>query len=85
MRIRCLMMPRCRGVVSRSSLQTHLISATDVPLDLTICFLTSAPGLTDLFLFPASSSPSTVELMVPSAPSTTFSHVLRTSHVCCAT
>lgn len=33
-----------------------------------------------LFLLPASRSPSTVELMVPSAPSTTFSHVLVTSH-----
>lgn len=35
---------------------------------------------TDLFRFPASRSPSTVELMVPSAPSTSVSQVLDSSH-----
>ena len=36
--------------------------------------------VTDLFRFPASRSPSTVELMVPSAPSTSVSQVLDSSH-----
>ena len=54
-------------------------------LNITVLFCTGhCVGCeTHRFLLPASKSPSTVELIVPSAPSTTFSHVRVTSHPCC--
>lgn len=66
MSIRCRMIPLCKGVVSRSSLDN-----TRQYQDLVSC--TSEPYL---FLFPASLSPSTAELILPSAPSTTVSQLL---------
>lgn len=74
MRIRWRMIPRWRGVVSLSSLGT-LYQRHSFTVGLAI----SSP-FSHLFRLPASSSPSTVELIVPSALSTTFSHVRVTSH-----
>ena len=72
MRTRCRMMPRWRGVVSRSNLRIVLDLVQTLCLDIP----DENATITDLFLFPASLRPSTVELILPSAPSTTVSQLL---------
>ena len=72
-RMRCRMIPRCNGVVSLNSLRAiqYWLRERLGPIP---------PDSAHLFRFPASRSPSTVELIVPSTPSTRDSHVRETSH-----
>lgn len=67
MSMRCRIIPLCRGVVSRSSLYIFISYVLSHDSNILAAYL---------FLFPASLSPSTVELILPSAPSTTVSQLL---------
>ncbi len=82
-RMRCRIMPRWRGVVSLRSLFRSSSAIYSVGRDAMVDGAGDAVYHhchSHLFLLPASSRPSTVELIVPSALSTTFSQVLVTSH-----
>ena len=80
-KIKCRIISRCNGVVSLRSLQKYFeLSTTARIYGHSKGFYPALNKEAYLFLLPASKSPSTVELIVPSAPSTNVSQVLETSH-----